>query len=226
MERRSSGPALNPIRLPLLARAIVSGGAFDKPGHILYQAPMRPFSAFLPCAALWFSFGSLLAAESPATFKAGEFTFTRPPGWQSVETTSMMRKAQLKITDADKKESAEVVFFHFGEGGGGGIQANIDRWLAQFQEPKEKIHSKVEEVTVGQRMVTYVQADGTYLSGMPGGSKTALPNTMLLGAILHSDQGNVFIRFTGPVRLAQASQADFRKMVEGALRDAKHPSKA
>ncbi len=186
---------------------------------------MRPFSVFTLCASVWFSLGWILAAEPPATFNAGEFTFTRPSGWQSMETTSMMRKAQLKITDADKKESAEVVFFHFGEGGGGGIQANIDRWLAQFQEPKEKIHSKVEEATVGQRKVTYVQADGTYLSGMPGGPKTAQPNTMLLGAILHSEQGNVFIRLTGPVTLAMASQAAFRKMVEGALLAAKHPSK-
>src|SRR5206468_10200248 len=126
--------------------------------------------------------------------------------WQWIDTTSSMRKAQLKITDAEHKESVDVMFFHFGAGGGGGTQANIDRWLAQFQEPKEKIHSKVEEVGVAQRKVTYVQAEGTYLSGMPGGAKTAQPNTMLLGAILQSDEGNVFIRLTGPVKLAKASQ--------------------
>src|SRR5438093_9460573 len=162
---------------------------------------MHPLPVLSLFAAFWFSLG--LAAEPPATFKAGEFTFTRPSGWQWVETASMMRKAQLKITD--QKETAEVVFFHFGEGGGGGTQANIDRWLAQFQEPKEKIHSKVEEFAVGKRKVTYVQAEGTYLSGMPSGAKTAQPNTMLLGAILQSDEGNVFIRLTGPVKLAKAS---------------------
>jgi len=214
------------LTLDSAAGASIAGGAFDKDDRILYQARMRPFSVFISCAAFWFSLGSILAAESPATVKAGEFTFTRPSGWQSVETTSMMRKAQLIIIGAVQNESAEVVFFHFGEGGGGGIQANIDRWFAQFQEPKEKIHSKVEEISVGQRKVTYVQADGTYLSGMPGGPKTAQPNTMLLGAILHSDQGNVFIRLTGPVRLAKASQTDFRKMVEGALLAAKQASKA
>ena len=128
-----------------------------------------------------------------------------------------MRKAQLKVVGADKKENAEVVFFYFGEGGGGGTQANIDRWLAQFEEPKDKLNSKVEQATVGQRKVSYVQAQGTYLSGMPGGAKTPQPNTMLLGAILESDQGNVFIRLTGPLNLAKTSQPVFRKMVEGAM---------
>ena len=158
------------------------------------------------------------AADAPATFKVGEFTFTRPGRWEWIETTSSMRKAQMKIADPDKKESAEVVFFFFGEGNGGGVRANVDRWLGQFQEPKDKIQSKVEEVTIGKRKVTYVQAEGTYLSGMPGGSKTAQPNAMLLGAILESDQGAVFLKLTGPAKLAAASKDDLRKMVEGALK--------
>jgi len=158
-----------------------------------------------------------ISAEAPSSFKVGEFSFARPTDWQWVETTSTMRKAQLKVVGADKKENAEVVFFYFGEGGGGGTQANIDRWLAQFEEPKDKLNSKVEQVTVGQRKVSYVQAQGTYLSGMPGGAKTPQPNTMLMGAILESDQGNVFIRLTGPLSLAKTSQPAFRKMVEGAM---------
>lgn len=157
------------------------------------------------------------AAEAPAKFEVGEFSFARPADWQWIETASMMRKAQLKIQDADKKETAEVVFFFFGEGGGGGVQANIDRWLGQFEEPKDKLNSKIEKVTVNQRKVTYVHAEGTYLSGMPGGSKTPQPNAMLSGAILESGQGNVFIRLTGPAKLVKTSQAAFRKMVEGAM---------
>jgi len=160
----------------------------------------------------------ILAADAPKTFKVGEFTFTRPASWEWVEVTSSMRKAQLKVNDADKKQSAEVIFFYFGEGSGGGTQANVDRWLGQFQEPKDKIHSKVEEVTVGKRRVTYVQAEGTYLSGMPGGPKTAQPGSMLLGAILESAQGNVFVRTTGPVDLVKASKAEFRKLIESAAK--------
>jgi hypothetical protein len=158
------------------------------------------------------------AADPPSTFKVGEFTFKRPGAWEWVETTSSMRKAQLKISDPAKKESAEVVFFFFGEGNGGGVKANVDRWLGQFQEPKDKINSKVEDVSVGHRKVTYVQAEGTYLSGMPGAAKTAQPDVMLLGAIMESDQGAVFIKLTGPAKLAAASRNDLRKMVEGAMK--------
>ncbi len=156
------------------------------------------------------------AADSPAAFEVGEFKFTRPASWEWVESTSPMRKAQLKVSDVAKKQSAEVVFFHFGEGGGGGTQANIDRWLGQFQEPREKLNSKIETSTAGGRKVTYVQAEGTYMSGMPAGPKTAQAATTLLGAIIESDKGNVFIRLTGPSALAASAKGDFRKLVESA----------
>lgn len=178
---------------------------------------MRSISCFF-CVASLILGSPVPAAEAPKTFKVGEFTFSRPPGWEWVEPTSSMRKAQLKVPDAARKQSAEVIFFYFGEGNGGGTKANVDRWLGQFQEPKDKINSKVEEVTVGKRRVTYVQAEGTYMSGMPGGAKTAEPGSMLMGAIIESEQGNVFIRLTGPVTVAKASKDDFRKMVEGALK--------
>jgi hypothetical protein len=192
--------------------------------HLTWGQGLRntPRMRFYPhvFGAVVFALGlasTAISAEAPSSFKVGEFSFARPTDWQWVETTSTMRKAQLKVVGADKKENAEVVFFYFGEGGGGGTQANIDRWLAQFEEPKDKLNSKVEQVTVGQRKVSYVQAQGTYLSGMPGGAKTPQPNSMLMGAILESDQGNVFIRLTGPLSLAKTSQPAFRKMVEGAM---------
>ena len=191
---------------------------FDKPSGIHYQTAMRSTHLASRVFIVWlFSLAALVAAEAPAQFKVGEFSFARPADWQWVEVNSVMRKAQLKIVDAEKKESAEVVFFFFGEGGGGLTKANIDRWLAQFEEPKEKLNAKVEEATVSGRKVTYVHAQGTYQSGMPGGPKTSMPNTMLIGAIIDSDQGNVFIKLTGPLKLAQASQPALRKMVEGAL---------
>ena len=176
-----------------------------------------PYARVLAVTIFAINVGAL-GAEAPATFKVSEFTFTRPANWEWMDVSaSPMRKAQLKINGKNKSESAEVVFYYFGEGGAGGTQANVDRWFKQFEEPKEKINPKSEEVTIGKHKVTFVQAEGTYKSGMPGGPSTPQPNSMLLGAILEGDQGSVFIKLTGPAVLVKASQDAFKKMVRSAV---------
>ena len=173
---------------------------------------LKSFSVLLAC--VWW-LAPAWAADAPATFKVSEFTFQRPATWDWVETTSAMRKAQLKVTDAKTKDSAEVVFFYFGAGGGGGTKANVDRWLGQFQDASKP---KTEEVIIGKTKVTYVQTEGTYLSGLPSGAKTSMPNHALLGAIVEGEEGSVFIKLTGPKALAKSAEADFKKMIEGALK--------
>ena len=162
--------------------------------------------------------GLSFAAEAPANFSVGEFTFARPASWGWVPATSPMRKAELKVESKDKKEKAEVVFFHFGESDGGGVKANVDRWLGQFKEPREQLKAKVDTAKMNDRTVTFVQAQGTYMSGMPMGPKTPQPNSMLLGAILESAKGNVFVRMTGPAGLVKEAQADFKKLIESAVK--------
>ena len=127
-----------------------------------------------------------------------------------------MRKAQLKVKGADDKSSADVVFFQF-PGGAGSVDSNVNRWLGQFQEPREKLNSKVETVTVGANKVTYVSAEGTYKSGMPGATPTPMPGYALAGAIVEAEQGSVFVRMTGPKDLVKSSLAEFKKMIAGAL---------
>jgi hypothetical protein len=128
-----------------------------------------------------------------------------------------MRKAQFKVTK--ENQAAEVVFFHFGPGGAGGVQANVDRWFAQFQEPKDQLGARTEEIKAGKNKATLVQAQGTYLNGPPGGQKVAEPNSMMVAAILEGgDNGPVFIKMTGPKKVVESAQGPFRKMVEEALK--------
>lgn len=152
-----------------------------------------------------------LRADAPATFSVGEFNFTRPAKWEWVEVTSSMRKAQLKVTDADSKASAEVVFFQFGPGSGS-TQANIDRWQRQFN-PRDG-DAKKEETTVGKTKITFVEVEGTYNSGMPGGPTTPMAGYALMGAIMESEDGSVFVKMTGPKAVVKSATADFKKMVE------------
>jgi len=165
------------------------------------------FALFLPALAA-------VAADAPKQFKVGDYTFSRPAKWESVEPSSAMRKAQLRVPG--EKASADVIFFYFGPGDGGGTQANVDRWLGQFSNATNK---KVNETKVGKRKVIYVSTEGTYAGGMPGHPGGGeLANYALLGAIVESDNGNVFIKMTGPTTVVKSADSDFRKMVEGALK--------
>lgn len=162
---------------------------------------------------------ALAQQDAPKTFPVSELTFARPEAWTWVRLgPNPMRKAQLAIPGKDGGEPAEVVFFHFGPGNAGGVQANVDRWFRQFQGSKEEIQAKQETVEIGGTKVTYVRAEGTYLSGMPGGPQTPRPGFALRGAIIEAAQGAVFVKLTGPKALVEGGDADFRKMVEGAVK--------
>ena len=174
---------------------------------------MKPTTIFALLGLLLLIPAASVRADAPATFNVGSLTFTRPAKWEWVEVTSEMRKAQLKVTDPDTKASADVVFFQFG-GSAGGVQANVNRWLGQFTEPKDQLNAKQEEVTVGKTKITYVQAEGTFKSGMPGGPQTPAADYGLCGAIIENDEGDIFVKMYGPKAVVKASVADFKKMVE------------
>jgi hypothetical protein len=100
------------------------------------------------------------------------------------------------------------------------VQANVDRWFKQFVEPTNQINPKVEVTTIGKTKVTYVEAQGTFKDGMPGGPTTPMTGFALMGAILESDDGDVFVKMTGPKALVQSLTAEFKKMIErGAKKD-------
>ncbi|MCS1407398.1 MAG: hypothetical protein M2R45_00556 [Verrucomicrobia subdivision 3 bacterium] len=150
------------------------------------------------------------------TFKVSEFTFVRPDAWGWVQPRSLMRKAQLSVPGKEGGEKGEVVFFHFGPGNAGGTQANIDRWFRQFQEPKAQLNARTETSKVGDTPISFVHAEGTYLSGPPVGRKIPKRNFALLGAIVEAEQGFVFIKFTGPKAVVSAAESDFKTMVASA----------
>jgi len=148
-----------------------------------------------------------LHAEDPASFPVGGLTFKRPADWAWVPVTSSMRAAQLKVPGAKPEDSAEIVFFHFGPQGGGGVQANVDRWVKQFPDGAET--AKVEKQQIGGANVTLVTTEGTFNSGMPGGPTTPKTNYALLGAIIEHKDGDVFVKMTGPAALVKASRQKF-----------------
>ncbi len=151
-------------------------------------------------------------AADPVEFTVGSFTFARPSGWDWVEPSSPMRKAQLAVPGKDGTTPAEVTFFHFGAGQGGSVQANVDRWFKQFTEGYTDARSE----QVGQTTITFVKAEGTFASGMPGGPSTPMKDYALRGAILESQSGDVYVKMTGPKAVVKEAAGALEKMVRDA----------
>ncbi len=164
-----------------------------------------------------------LHAADPSTFTVGAFTFRRPSAFAWVPVNSTMRKAHLRFADPAHPEraAADVTFFHFGPGQGGGVDQNIGRWLGQFQEKAEVIKPVLESATVSGTKITRVRVDhGTFSSGMPGGPTTPLTDYGLFGAIFESPQGDVFIKMTGPAETVKAAAEEFEKLIASPLQPA------
>jgi hypothetical protein len=167
--------------------------------------------------------GLLVAAASHAeevpSFKAGDFTFGVPAGWNSVTPASPMRKAELRIPGPEGTGAAGealVTVFHFGPGQGGSVQDNVQRWFGQFGGDNDAIGAATATETIGQIPVTFARARGTFQSGMPGQPTTPIEGQALLGAILESPGGDVFVKLTGPAPVVDQAEPAFVQMIRGA----------
>ena len=162
---------------------------------------------------LTYLFFSLIASSAFGIEVAG-FTFNPPSEWIASKPTSNMRKAQFKAP-SKSSSSAEVAFFHFGSTGAGGIQANVDRWMKQFEDPQGKVVNteKFDEVSL-----TFAQAHGTFLSGSPFGPKTPNPGYALTAAIIDGPAGSIFIKMTGPKEAVDENTEALKKMAYDAVK--------
>ena len=158
---------------------------------------------------------ALARAEDPATFPVGGLTFTRPADWKWIEVTSPMRKAQLAVPGADASKAADITFFHFGEGGAGGVEANAQRWLKQFSGKGGA--EKTEPQEIAGVKVTLVSTEGTFTSGMPGGEAKSLENHALLGAMIENPGGLVFVKMTGPIETVKGAREKFLEFLKTAV---------
>lgn len=176
---------------------------------------IRSFPILAACiAAVLFS--SSLHAADPVEFSVATFKFERPADWAWITPSSPMRKAELAPPGIDGGVPAEVTFFYFGPDQGGSVDANIQRWVGQFQGGAETTNAMQRVEQYGPTKVTFVTASGTFNSGMPGGPTTPLSEYSLLGAILEGTQGNVFVKMTGPAAAVSAASESFETMIEKA----------
>jgi hypothetical protein len=121
-----------------------------------------------------------------------------------------MRAATYTVGDA------ECVVYFFGQGQGGGVQANIDRWKGQFSQPNgQPVTAKTGKRTIHGLQVTTIELAGTYagMAGPMGGAAAPKTDYRMLGAIVENPGGNLFVKFTGPAKTIAANQAKFDQLL-------------
>jgi hypothetical protein len=156
---------------------------------------MKTFIATLLSASCLFSFAATATAEDPAPFTISGLEFKPAADWTAKQPSSNMRAAELEITASEDAEPLTVVFYYFGAGQGGSVDANLQRWLGQFEGEPEKT---TEEIAAGDKKITLLHAKGTYQVGAMFGPKTPTAGYALLGAVVPGNDANIFVKLTGP----------------------------
>jgi hypothetical protein len=146
---------------------------------------------------------------------AGGVKWTPPARWQVKPGDGMRLVTYLVPAASGDGEGAECPVFFFGPGDGGGVQANIDRWIGQFKQPdgrnsKEVARQKTE--TINGFKVTIVDVTGTFSGGTmtAGGDKAG---SRLLGAIVEGPQSSIFFKLIGPARTVTAAESEFQSLL-------------
>jgi hypothetical protein len=137
--------------------------------------------------------------------------WTKPSRWKA-GPPKQMRTATYMIPAApgDGEEAECAVFMNIG----GGVQANIDRWVGQFEKTDGAPNQKME--LINGLSVTTVEVSGTFKGGgaMMGQSSGPKASYRLLGAIAQAPDGEVFFKLTGPAKTVAAAQGEFQAMLK------------
>jgi hypothetical protein len=129
--------------------------------------------------------------------------FDLPEGWVAQQPSMRTRLAQYSLPG--EAGAATLTVYCFGLREGGGVQANVDRWLGQFSDPLRP-GQKVNGETIGfaqdELVCTVVKARGVYTARTMGGmgsSGQPKPGYGLYGLIIENGpQGTVFVKAIGP----------------------------
>ena len=154
---------------------------------------------------------STSASVAPGSQGSGPVKWAPPSRWEA-KPASGMRAATYIIPAAkgDSEGGECAVFVNLG----GGVQANITRWIGQFEKTDGAPNQKSE--TINGLPVTTVDVSGTFKGGGPMMGQSSGPKAgyRLLGAIVEGPEGDVFFKLTGPAKTVAAAHDDFQAMLK------------
>jgi hypothetical protein len=144
--------------------------------------------------------GSLAPAEgdSPA------IVWRAPDAWQKAANPNAMRLATYRVPGGVEVSVSRA---------GGSTEANIQRWIAQFEDLARD--TRAEKIVHGLQVVT-VDIAGTYVGGgmTMGGPAEPKHDWAMMGAIVESGDPPYFFKMTGPAAAVLAAHPAFDRFVE------------
>ncbi|MDA1229224.1 MAG: hypothetical protein O2856_00490 [Planctomycetota bacterium] len=138
--------------------------------------------------------------EETVEVKVGELGLKLPKSWVQDDATRPMRLATFAVPAVEgDSEKTEFVISSFG-GGGGGVDANITRWIGQFAaDGREAV---VVQGKAGENVYFIANISGTYMKSAGGpfsGKTTPTPSQRAINVFLNlNDKAVYFLKLTGP----------------------------
>jgi hypothetical protein len=147
----------------------------------------------------------LLLATAGSAVGQSTLHYDAPDDWLEQRSESPMRVTQFQLPRVPgDAEDAELVVFYFG-GSGGSVEANLQRWIGQMEQPDGRSSFEVASTTgfdANGLAVTVLDVPGIYVAAVSPGSVTRLskPDFRLLAAVVETPVGPYFFKLTGPAR--------------------------
>lgn len=180
-------------------------------------------SSVLAAGLLALVAGEVRAEEKTTKVAAGDISLNIPETWKKSEAKRQFRVAEFEIPAIEGVEgTGELAVFYFGEGGAGGVDANVTRWINQFESEGRKVKTLTGKSEQGD--YTLVDLSGTYKKpiGPPIQMKSkSMPDWRMLGVILQTEKGAYFLKFDGPAKLIAAEADRYRTAFGGKAADEK-----
>jgi hypothetical protein len=157
---------------------------------------------------------------APHAFILLDYQAVPPAGWEHRKSSSSARLLELVKRSAATKDSVEIVVYYFGRSQGGGVDANVERWTAQFNGPgRPEVKPKIEKLDGTMFMTTEVELEGSYARAVGMGEPSnAVPGQSLLASIVETPRGNLFVQMFGPINRVRAERDAYLTFVRG-IRD-------
>jgi len=155
--------------------------------------------------------GSLGSPNGGSAFAPGKepatLGWTVPATWHSMPNPNALRIETYRVS-ANAADPTEVTVAR----AGGTTEANIQRWIAQFDQAGAETRT---ERKVGDLTVTGVEVSGRYLGNamMPDGKTAPLDGWTLVGAIVSGKGTPYFFKMIGPTASVRAARRAFDAMI-------------